>query len=472
MDFVGREREVAQILKLERSSKAEFLALYGRRRVGKTYLIKSLYSEVFSLYITGIANVSVKEQLVNFNLALKKYSKSKWDIPENWLQAFQQLIAHLEKSKQKRKIMFIDELPWFDTPNAKFIQALEHFWNSWASARKDIFLIVCGSAASWMLNKLIRNKGGLYNRVTHRMKIEPFNLHECRLFLEKKRVALDAYQIIQLYMVLGGIPFYWETVSKGKSAAQIIEETCFSDGGILQNEFNAIFQSLFLQPERHLAIVKALAIKAKGLLRGEIADISGLSNGGGLSRLLEELEESGFITTYVPFGRTSRSTLYQLSDFYSLFYLKFLFRQSKQGKNRWIKMIDSPVHRAWSGYAFEQVCLYHIQQLQHALGVSGIETQISSWRSMNDKKGAQIDLIIDRRDQVINLCEMKFSINPYTISKKYADELRNKIGCFKSETQTRKAVFLTMITTFGINKNEHYGSVVQNDLTMDVLFNS
>jgi uncharacterized protein len=472
MDFIGREGEAAKILKLENSSKAEFLALYGRRRVGKTYLIKALYRELFAFYVTGVANVSVTEQLINFNLALKKYSKKKWDMPENWLYAFQQLIEHLEKSKQKKKIIFIDELPWFDTPNARFLQALEHFWNSWASARKDIFLIVCGSAASWMLTKLIHNKGGLYNRVTYRMKIEPFTLRECSLFLQKRKIALDAYQIIQLYMVLGGIPFYWETVSRGRSAAQIIEEVCFSEGGLLQNEFHAVFQSLFNQPERHLSIVKTLATKAKGLLRGEIASLSGLSNGGGLSRLLKELEESGFITSYVPFGKASRNTLYQLSDFYSLFYLKFLFRQNRGGKNQWIKMIDSPTHRAWSGYAFEQVCLYHIQQLQQALGISGMQTQVSSWRSASDKRGAQIDLIIDRRDQVINLCEMKFSINPFVISKKYADELRNKIGCFKSETLTRKAVFLTMITTFGVTNNQHSGSVVQNDLTMDVLFQS
>jgi len=471
IEIVGRGPEIKLIRKLEASGKSEFLALFGRRRIGKTFLIRSLYQENFSFYITGMANVSMQQQLINFNLTLRRQDpQTEWEAPVNWQFAFQQLISFTEKSKNSRKIIFIDELPWFDTMHSDFIPALEHFWNSWASARSDIFLIVCGSATSWMINTLINNKGGLHNRVTQRIRLEPFTMFECSQFLQKKDVQLDHYQIVQIYMVMGGVPYYWDTVEKGKSATQIIEQECFTANGLLRTEFDNLFRSLFQKSERHVNIVKAVSTKAKGLTRDEISTLSGISNGGGLTRLLTELEECDFITRYVPFGKKSRESLYQLSDMYSLFYLKFIQNTSLKDQDNWLNTIDSPRNRAWSGYAFEQVCMSHAPQIKKALGISGVETKISSWRSRSDGNGAQIDLVIDRRDQVINLCEMKFSINKFIITKQYAEELRNKIAFFKNDTKTRKSIFLTMITTFGVENNTYYGGLVHNDLTMDMLF--
>ncbi len=471
IEIVGRGPEIRIIRKLEVSGKSEFLALFGRRRIGKTFLIRSLYQDNFTFYITGMANVSMQQQLINFNLSLRRQDpQNEWEAPTNWQFAFQQLISFTEKSKKDRKIIFIDELPWFDTMHSDFIPALEHFWNSWASARSDIFLIVCGSATSWMINTLINNKGGLHNRVTQRIRLEPFTMFECSQFLQKKDVQLDHYQIVQIYMVMGGVPYYWDTVEKGKSAAQIIEQECFTANGLLRTEFDNLFRSLFQKSERYVNIVKAVSTKAKGLTRDEISTLSGISNGGGLTRLLTELEECSFISRYVPFGKKSRESLYQLSDIYSLFYLKFIQNTSLKDQDNWLNTIDSPRHRAWSGYAFEQVCLNHAPQIKKVLGISGVETKISSWRSRSDGNGVQIDLVIDRRDQVINLCEMKFSINKFIITKQYAEELRNKIAFFKNDTKTRKSIFLTMITTFGVENNTYYGGLVQNDLTMDMLF--
>ena len=391
-------------------------------------------------------------------------------IPTNWFKAFEQLILCLEKDKTPRKVIFMDELPWFDTPKSSFIPALEHFWNSWASAQKDILLIVCGSAASWMINKLINNKGGLHNRVTKRLKIAPFTLQECEQFLQSKNMVLDKYQIIQLYMVLGGIPFYWDDVDTGLSAAQNIEEICFSENGLLKTEFSNLFSSLFNHSDKHESIVNTLAQKAKGLTRAEIIAGTGIPNNGHISELLQELEESGFIRKYKPFGKKLQNSLYQLVDFYTLFYLKFIKDTDALDDNNWLSMIDNPKFRAWSGYAFEQVCLYHLPHIKKALGISGIYTSTSCWRSQTSEQGAQIDLVIDRRDQVINLCEMKFSIDAYTIDKKYATDLRNKIGTFKTETGTRKSVFLTLITTFGVKQNTHSLGLIQNNITMDALF--
>ncbi len=470
-EIIGRWEEIRSIRQAENSKKSEFLALFGRRRIGKTYLIREMYKGKFTFHITGLANVSMKQQLMNFHLTLNDFDPiTEREPASNWMIALRQLSEFIDTSTQKRKIIFIDELPWFDTMHSDFIQALEHFWNNWASARKDIFLIVCGSATSWMINKLINNKGGLHNRVTQRISLAPFTLSECRAFLSYKKVKLNDYQIVQLYMVFGGVPYYWDKVTKGKSAAQLIEQECFSLNGSLTNEFKNIFRSLFRNHERHVSIVKALATKAKGLTREEISSRSKIANGGGLTRLLEELEACHFITRYSPFGRKSRESLYQLTDMFTLFHFRFIENSNRKDRDNWLNAIDHPKQRSWLGYAFEQVCMHHIPQLKKALGISGVETHTSSWRSQNNEKAAQIDLIIDRRDQVINLCEMKFSIEPIIVTKKYADELRRKIAYFTHESKTRKTVSLTMITTFGVENEVYYGDLIQHNLKMEVLF--
>jgi uncharacterized protein len=469
--IIGRKEEMELFTAVLNGNRSEFIAIYGRRRVGKTFLIRAAFEQQFTFQLTGLANATTQQQLANFDAALKKADKKlKMPSAENWFTAFIQLTQFLEKSPAKKKVIFIDELPWLDTANSGFIQALEHFWNSWASNRKDIILIVCGSAASWMINKLINNKGGLHNRVTKRIKVVPFTLQECEQLIQSKKSVLDKYQITQLYMVFGGIPFYWDEVSKGLSAAQNIQQICFSQNGLLRTEFDNLFSSLFNNSGRHIAIVNTLAKKAKGLTRAEIIKGSRLPDGGSMTRLLDELEESGFIRKYVPFEKKMRTSLYQLTDFYTLFYLRFIKDTAHFDKNKWINTIDSPAYRAWSGYAFEQVCLYHTDQLKQALGIAAVETSVSSWRSAGLNQGAQIDLVIDRRDQVINLCEMKFSINTFTIDKKYDAELRNKIATFKKETGTRKSVFLTMVTTFGLQQNNYAAGLVQNDIKMDALF--
>lgn len=470
--IIGREAEIDILNEKLASNKSEFVALYGRRRVGKTYLVRNVFEGKFTFRLTGLAQASLSEQLINFNVALhEQYPKGAFKSATNWMEAFQHIKTVVEKSKQKKKIIFIDELPWFDTPHSHFISALEHFWNDWACWTKDIVLVVCGSAASWMINKLLHNTGGLHNRVTQRIKMEPFTLRECEDFLKHKKITLNHYQIIQLYMVLGGIPFYWDAVKKGLSVPQNIDKLCFESNGPLTQEFSNLFKSLFAKAERHEAIVAALAKKSKGLTRDEISKESKLANGGGLTRLLDELEESGFIRRYVPFGKKFRNSLYQLSDFFSLFHLKFMKGQKTVDKNHWVKMMDHPKYRAWSGYAFEQVCLAHIPQINKALGISGILTETSSWRSTQSEDGAQIDLVIDRRDGVVNLCEMKFSVNPFIIDKKYDAELRNKTTVFRSETGTNKALHLVMITTYGLQETLYSGNI-PNNLKMDVLFAS
>jgi hypothetical protein len=471
-NIIGRHKELALFSDLIKSKQSEFVAVYGRRRVGKTFLIRETFANTFSFQFTGLANANLSQQLVNYSAAIGAYfpSNKTLPIPQNWFEAFQQLVSLLEKKKQSKKIIFLDELPWLDTPRSNFIQALEHFWNSWASARKDILLVVCGSAASWMLNVLINNKGGLHNRITCKMKIVPFTLAESELYFQSKGIKWNRYQILENYMVMGGIPFYMNAVKKGKSAAQVINDLCFSEDGLLNSEFENLYASLFRQSFNHIAVVEALSKKAKGLNREEIISYSKIPNGGGASKVLKELELSGFIRKYIPYGKQSKDTLYQLIDFYTLFYFKFLQSKKYNDAKLWLNLQDTPLHRNWAGYAFEMVAMQHISELKVALGISGVQSNVASWRYNANDAGAQIDLLIDRRDQVITMCEMKFSINEFVIDKAYAAKLRNKIGTFKRVTKTKSAIQLCMLTTYGVSPNNYAIDLVQNNLTMDSLF--
>lgn len=470
--IIGRIKEIKILDRVVQSSKSEFVAFYGRRRVGKTFLVREYFDYTFDFSLTGLANASTAQQLTNFGVILQKVDINTSDaIPTNWFFAFQSLINYLERIKETRKkVIFLDELPWLDTPKSDFLMALEHFWNSWASARKDIILVTCGSAASWMINKLINNHGGLHNRVTERVRIEPFNLQETEEMLLSKNGIFDRYQIVDLYMVTGGIPFYLDAIVPDKSAAQNIEELCFRKGSLLAREFPHLFNSLFKNAEKYEQIIIALASKNKGLTRKEISAYTGIASGGTMTKLLEELEESGFIGQYTPFSGRKRDVLYRLADFYSRFYLKFIKGNTNYQEGIWTNTVDSPSKRAWSGYAFEQVCIEHLPQIKKAIGIAGVVTQFSTWKSQNSDPGAQIDIVIDRRDRTVNLCEVKFSVNSFSITKSYAENLRNKIGVFRTETKTKKSVFLTMITTYGVDKNKYSTALVQNEVTMDALF--
>ncbi len=468
--FIGREEEKNLLLKAYNHGDARFVAIFGRRRVGKTYLIQQILGDKITFYMTGLSNVKSNQQLLNFHTALQRQGSHFPTIPENWFFAFQRLIDFLEASPQDKKVVFLDELPWLATKKSDFLSALEHFWNSWASARTDVLLVVCGSSASWMVNELIKNKGGLHNRVTDRIRLEPFTLRETEAFLRVRNPSIDRYSIVQLYMVMGGIPFYLDAVSAQESAMQNIERICFSRNGILREEFTFLLQSLFSKAAQHIGILNALATKNKGLTRNQIVEVTKLHNSGRLTIMLEELEESGFVQPYVPFDKGKREMLYRLSDFYTAFYFRFIRNTTLLEENNWLNALESGRYQAWKGYAFEQVCLSHVRQIKRALGIQGIVSQTAAWQSTDVAAGAQIDLLIDRKDRVINVFELKFSENPYTITQSYATQLAQKIAIFKEKTATRKSVSLAMLTPFGVQPNAYASAMLQHNFTMDVLF--
>ena len=472
--IIGREKEQRELLSLLEKEDSQFCAVYGRRRVGKTYLIRETFNYQFCFQHTGVAKGTLRQQLTAFRNSLIAAGMTRCAIPKTWIDAFELLKQFINDAPAGKKVLFIDELPWMDTPKGNLIGALENFWNGWATARreKDIVLIVCGSATSWISNKLMKDKGGLRGRLTNRIKVVPFTLRECELFAGSANLALGRKDVLELYMILGGIPYYWSFLKKGLSVAQNVDQLFFTETAQLRDEFEALYATLFKRPENYLKVIACLSNgKRSGMTREDILRESRLSDGGTFSTILEELEECGFIRRFVSADTAETNAMYQLTDNYTLFYYLCIKKNAFSDEHYWSNTFTSAFHNTWKGLAFERVCLQHIPQIKAALGITGVQTNICSWsaRGTGRRRGAQIDLVIQRADDFTDLCELKHSSSAFTIDKDYAEELQNKMGAYQELSKDKRTLHLVMVTTNGVVRNSYY-NLIQNEVTMDDLF--
>jgi uncharacterized protein len=473
MEIAGRQEEIALLQSLFEKNESSFVAVYGRRRVGKTYLIRQVYENEIVFECSGLNQETTDPQLENFWITLTDLQPHKRPLPtpKTWLQAFSQLRTYLNTLQtDKKKVIFLDEIPWFETNRSGFLAALDNFWNMYCTKRKDIILVICGSAASWIIDKVINNRGGLHNRLTHRILLMPLTLGETKAFFELKNVKLNLKDIAQIYMCVGGVPFYLKDIEAGDSVPLILNRLFYQKQAILKDEFANLYAALFKNNTVHEKIVEALSSKNKGLTRNEIIQETGINGGGGLTIVLEELTQCGFIMPIYPINKAKDDCLYRLIDEYSLFYFKFL----KDGKTKssWAQITESPVFKIWSGYAFENLCFKHTEQIKKAFGISGVITNEYSYvlKGKADQQGMQIDMIIDRADNCVNILEVKFYNTEYEVSETYARQLLHKATIFQERTRLKKNVFITMLTVFGVKKNEHYLMAVTNQLLIDDLF--
>ena len=470
--LTGRENEQALLRQALQADRSRFIAVYGRRRIGKTFLIRETFNYTFTFQHSGLAKGKLRDQLKSFADSLADAGVSEADVPVNWMDAFRQLKNLIRGSNDERKVIFIDELSWMDTPRSDLIMALENFWNGFASARKDIVLIICTSASSWILNHVIHDKGGLHNRITDKIALNPFNLNECEKFMESRGILMDRYDILEGYMAMGGVPYYWEFVQPGKSMSQNIDAIFFGKDAYLTGEFDYLYASIFRNPEDYIRIITALGKRKAGMTREEICQETGIASSGALTKKIEELESCGFIRRYHEFGKKIMGAVIQLVDNYTLFYFKFLENPPTDQKF-WEKTIESPGRRAWTGLAFERVCLQHSEQIRRKLGISGVLTDECSWQCSDDPDkgvyGSQVDLVIDRKDRVVNLCEMKYATLEYSITKEYDRKLKEKVSDFKTVTKSKSSIHLTLVTTYGLKQNLYSGHI-QSIVTAEDLF--
>lgn len=481
--IIGRKEEIKKLQALLDSTEAELLAIYGRRRIGKTYLISEFFRDKGIYFeLTGATGGKMIDQLRRFPIAFYEAFMSP-DIltpPKDWTEAFLILLQKIKEIPENRKIiLFLDELPWLATPRSDLLFALEHAWNRYFSRRKNLIMILCGSAASWMINKIINNRAGLYGRLTEKIQLQPFSLLETEYYLQSKNIHLDRKQIVEIYMVTGGTAKYLNHIKKGLSSSQIIQSLCFSAHGFLATEFRRLFESLFTHSKRHISVLEALAGKRQGLTLSDLTKLTSLSSGGSLSEIMNELECSGFIQ-FVPFyNKNKRDGHYRIIDEYSLFYLSWiktaLFFQNKPiSENYWLNLHRSPKFLNWAGYAFENICFKHIDRIIETLKISVVAKSVSYW-AYHPKKaekisGAQIDLIIDRSDNCINLCEIKFLDSKLIMKREYAEKMNRKRTVFQSVTKTKKTLFNTIITSYGAIENTAYHSCIDQQLDMNSLF--
>lgn len=476
--LIGRKKEQQELNRLKESNESELVVVYGRRRVGKTYLVNQTFGQDgFSFKVTGLYKKRMNAQLQNFTMAMQEYFNDSTIIQaKTWMEAFSTLKHRLKSTNTgTRRILFFDEMPWMDTAGSDFLSAFEWFWNGWGSAQPDIMLIICGSATNWIINKLFKNKGGLYNRASSRIWLQPFTLAETEEYLTSQGFNLVHYDIAQIYMIMGGIPFYLKQLDPSKPLNGNIDSCFFQTEGKLWNEFENLYDTLFAHSENYLKIVEALSKKRSGMTRNELILATGLPNNGSTTRIIRELLSCGFIRSYKYYGRKSKEKTFQLADYFTMFYYHFVKDNYGQDIHFWSHLLDNPKKQAWLGLTFEQLCKDHIEQIKSALGISGVLTEQSEWHTLKANTddtyvpGAQIDLLIDRRDNAINLCEIKFCNGEFTIDKDYSMKLRNKAERFREISKTRKSLVTTFISTYGVAKNA-YSTTIQQSVTLDDMF--
>lgn len=471
MKIIGRKDEKNYLMQCLCSKRPEFIVVYGRRRVGKTYLIREFFNKQFSFYATGLTDEKTKGQLRGFNASLNLYGCEDKSIPEDWFEAFARLRKLLESDKvyretiNNKRLVFLDELPWMDTAKSDFKSALDYFWNSWASSQDDLVLIVCGSATSWIITNLLTNRKGFHNRVTRRIHLAPLTLAECEKLYEYNDMIITRSQMIESYMVFGGVPYYLNLLDSRLSLAQNINELCFKEQGALRGEYYSLFHSLFNKADKHMAILEALSEHRDGLTRAELEKKKEIGGGSVLTKDLRELEECGFIRKFSNLTK-GEGDCYQIIDPFTLFSIKFL---KNKKLDSWNEYVNSPSYNSWRGNAFEIVCFNHVNQIKASLGISGIETNEFAWRSGKTEKGAQIDLVISRKDGVINLCEMKYTNNEYSLNAEEVAKIQNRLTQFQKEVGAKSAIHVTMICGSGYKQNK-YSGIAQNVIVGDDLF--
>ena len=471
-NIIGREKEVKRLNRAMSENEAQLIIVYGRRRVGKTFLINEFFNNEFDFKYTGSFNQSTQEQLKNFSMELRRQSGKRFDNLKDWTDAFFALRSYLEsESTEEKQVVFFDEMPWMDRQRSGFLPAFEWFWNSWGSARKNLVFIVCGSATSWLIDNIDKNKGGLFNRRTCRLYLEPFRLHDVERFLSSRDIHWSKYDITQCYMIMGGIPYYLNLLDRECTLNENIDQLYFKRGGELWDEFDQLYRTLFSNSNQYIKIVELLSKKRKGYTWAEIAKKTAISANGSLSKMMSDLTNSGFVRVNETYGHKKREQTYQLSDYFTAFYFHFVKGNFGIDEHLWSNTYENRAREIWEGLTFEQICKDHIAQIKRKLGILGVASEISSWSKQgnDEEEGAQIDLLIDRKDKVINICEIKFSSKEYEIKKAYDENLKNKVFVFRESTGTNKTIQINMITTYGVKKNK-YSNLIGKVVSMDDLF--
>ncbi len=473
MKIISRKEEKKDLEYCERSKKSELICVYGRRRVGKTFLVEQTFRD-FAFRAVGLEKGTTKQQLKSFGQRLIEYGDDIKQTPENWFEAFSRLDKILSgesirRSLNGKKIVFLDEFPWFATKKSDFLVAFEDYWNRRGTQDGDLLFIICGSATSWIIKNVIKNTGNMFQRVTKKICVEPFTLAETELFFKDREFDWSREQIAECQMIFGGLPFFFDLMNTSQSLVKNINRLLFDKDALFGDETKKLLDATLSESPIYEKILSKLAFARYGIKKSEL-QVEIAAPNGTYGRAVQDLVDCGYVIEYKKKYEEYNPLYIQLVDPFLLFHYHYLSKE---------KRIDSYEdlignigrYDNWRGTAFEILCLNNTASIKSALGIRGVKTECYPWYNSTDKKNerVQIDMVIERADKITNLCEIKYTNKPFVIDASYEQELIKKRDIFKEKTGTSQALKVIIISAAGVS-GTRYTSYISDIITLDDIF--
>ena len=469
--FVGRKKELSLLEESYLSSKSEIFTVYGRRRIGKSTLIEIFARQKPNFFsFEGIEGQNSSFQIKHFTEMLKKQLQDPLLSSiqfQSWDAVFTYVSERLmTKTRPNEKIIFfLDEIQWMAAGRSSFISLLKYYWDNYWK-KSNVLMILCGSIASFMVNKVVHSKA-LYGRIDHEILLKGLHPFEAKAFFADKHKSTE--EILKYYLILGTIPKYLEYINPSRSFQWNMNKLFFSSHGSMINEIKKIFYSQFKESTIYFDIVKLL--KSGPLALSEICTRLKIKSGGGLKRYLTNLENAEIIRSHVPFNRKANSRLkkYVLSDEYLNFYFKYLepnLRIIEESESeKLFETLTKNSFDVWLGFAFEKFCIKHNSWLADLMGFKDDVLIASPYFERKDQR-FQIDLVYLRADKVITICEIKHHTKP--LSSKQIGEMQRKLQCLK--IPNGYSIETALISLYGPDKALNDSNYFDHYVSMDAIF--
>lgn len=473
MEMVGRVQERRCLDRCDGSDKSELVCVYGRRRVGKTFLVEQTLGPFFAFHVVGSKDAATSSQLREFGLELTDRGDPNPNPPADWREAFNRLYKVITapdapRSPHGKAVVFIDEFPWFAKQRSDFLSAFSTFWNRRSTTGQKLLVVICGSATSWVIEHVLESAGDMAARVTESIFLKPFALAETKEYFDSRGFGWDERSLIETQMVFGGLPYFFSLMSPHQSLAQSIDRLCLRPRAQLRDETMILLESTMRRSRLYVELFALLAQHRYGVPKAEAMRLLGHSTNQFIKATAEAVK-CGYVHEYKNLSKPQNPKYLMLVDPFILFHYRLIEPAHGDSPRSWADFVaDQERYTAWRGNAFEIVCLQHVRQLKSALGIGGVLTKEYPWASARKAGGAQVDLVIERADRIVNLCEMKFTDAPYELTSAVEQELVRKREVFREETGTRLALKTVLVSAQGTAG--YHDSQIAQIITADDLF--
>jgi AAA+ ATPase superfamily predicted ATPase len=461
--FIGRKVEIAQLTALIDLPRPSIAVIYGRRRVGKSELIRHVTQGKNVLSFEGLEGQPKHKQIKNFLFQLSAQSNIREKNISDWPDA---LILLRTLTQDGQWIIILDEFQWMANYQNELVSVIKMIWEKYLSQNPDLTLILCGSIASFMKSKVLKSSA-LYGRTDYELNLHELNLSEISEFFPGK----GSDEVIDTAMLVGGIPKYLELISEYPSLYDALEPLAFSQDGFFKTEYDRLFASHFGKKPIFMKIIQTLATNPYGLTTGKLAKEMQVASGGTLCHQLDDLESAGFLHSIIPFDKPEGSKLrkYILMDAYVRFYHSIIrgsMKETTPPNTQFHAIMSSPRYAAWAGMAFEFLCMRHHKEISRILGFHGIPYTAGPFfqRKTLDTPGVQIDLLFERSDKILVLCEMKYLLA--SVPGDIIDQVNRKVSALQ-EKYPGRTILKVLLTKTGstetVAKKGYFFRIIRAD---------